>query len=63
MTELYVHRAAIHYNRGNSESAIDDFNKAIERQLTNPKLYYGRGVVSHKVGNYERIIAYCDMAI
>lgn len=63
MKELYARRAAIHYNRGDYASAIDDFSKAIEEQPTNSKLYYGRGGVLYKIGDYDRAILDCNQAI
>ena len=61
MTELYARRAVIHYNRGDYASAIDDLDKAIERQPTNPKLYYGRGAMFRKIGNYEAPFSRCAL--
>lgn len=56
MAELYARRATIHYNKGNYERAIDDFNQAIERQPTNANLYHERGTAYHKTGDYDRSI-------
>ena len=63
LTQLYAKRAVTRFNRGDYDDAVDDFNKAIERQPTDPKLYCGRGGARYKQGDYDRAILDCDIAI
>ena len=50
--ELYAQRALTHYNRGDYQSAIDNFTKAIAQQPSDADLYQGRGAAYQKLGEF-----------
>ncbi|BBM88035.1 tetratricopeptide repeat protein [Candidatus Uabimicrobium amorphum] len=61
--ESYNKRGVCHYNKGDYDTAIADFTKAIEVQGDFANAYDNRGACYHKQELYEQAIADCNKAL
>ena len=63
LSTLYQRRASCYSVSGKLESAIGDYNKAIELTSNYPNLYNNRGSAKSELGRYEEAITDFDKAI
>jgi tetratricopeptide (TPR) repeat protein len=62
-SELYNHRGIVWHERGESDSAMADFNEAIRLEPRNEAAYFNRGLVWSARGDHDRAIADYTRAI
>ena len=64
LNDFYRERASIHYNnKGDFESAIDDYSEAIRHNLDDLDSYYWRGRSNYELDRYTEAVSDFDQAI